>query len=228
VGHLADAHFGRRAGENDVSGEQPRAFGEAGDDLGNREHHVRGVALLDLFAVDSSARFDAVRVLELVRDDQERAGRTEAGKGLSNCFSRIGAAAGTFILPMSVDSLGAGTTMLHRCRHLRARCCDLAVHGAGDQGTEPERVAAKLPEKLESYTPQTITSRKALVKELHQIREQGYAILDDELEEGLFVVACPSATPPIHWWAYSRSTDVRRASTDYGPSPRQPWFPPEL
>ena len=112
MGHLADAHFGRRAGENDVSGEQPRAFGEAGDDLGNREHHVRGVALLDLFAVDSSARFDAVRVLELVRDDQERAGRTEAGKGLSNCFSRIGAAAGTFILPMSVDSLGVGTTML--------------------------------------------------------------------------------------------------------------------
>jgi DNA-binding IclR family transcriptional regulator len=54
-----------------------------------------------------------------------------------------------------------------------------------------ERVAGELPEKLESYTPHTITSRKALIKELHQVREQGYAILDDELEEGLFVVACP-------------------------------------
>ncbi|CAH0290789.1 Transcriptional repressor IclR [Arthrobacter sp. Bi83] len=54
-----------------------------------------------------------------------------------------------------------------------------------------EQIATELPEKLESYTPHTITSRKALMKELRQVREQEYAILDDELEEGLFVVACP-------------------------------------
>lgn len=35
-----------------------------------------------------------------------------AGVGFATAFSRIGAAAGTFILPMSVDSLGVGTTML--------------------------------------------------------------------------------------------------------------------
>ena len=35
-----------------------------------------------------------------------------AGVGFAAAFSRIGAAAGTFILPMSVDSLGVGTTML--------------------------------------------------------------------------------------------------------------------
>jgi DNA-binding IclR family transcriptional regulator len=54
-----------------------------------------------------------------------------------------------------------------------------------------EQVMAELPEKLASYTPQTITSRKALLKELHKVREQDYAILDDELEEGLFAAACP-------------------------------------
>jgi putative MFS transporter len=35
-----------------------------------------------------------------------------AGVGFATAFSRIGAAAGTFILPMSVDGLGVGTTML--------------------------------------------------------------------------------------------------------------------
>ena len=35
-----------------------------------------------------------------------------AGVGFATAFSRIGAAAGTFILPLSVDGLGVGTTML--------------------------------------------------------------------------------------------------------------------
>jgi putative MFS transporter len=35
-----------------------------------------------------------------------------AGVGLATAFSRIGAAAGTFILPMSVEGLGVGATML--------------------------------------------------------------------------------------------------------------------
>ena len=35
-----------------------------------------------------------------------------AGVGFATAFSRIGAAAGTFILPMSVNGLGVGTTML--------------------------------------------------------------------------------------------------------------------
>jgi DNA-binding IclR family transcriptional regulator len=54
-----------------------------------------------------------------------------------------------------------------------------------------DQIAAELPEKLEAYTQHTITNRKALMKELRQVRDQEYAILDDELEEGLFVVACP-------------------------------------
>lgn len=54
-----------------------------------------------------------------------------------------------------------------------------------------DRIKELLPAKLDSYTPQTITSRDVLLRELQQVREQGYAILDNEIEEGLFAVACP-------------------------------------
>jgi DNA-binding IclR family transcriptional regulator len=52
-------------------------------------------------------------------------------------------------------------------------------------------IAATLPEKLESYTDRTITNRKALLQEIRQVREQGYGVIDEELEEGLFAVAYP-------------------------------------
>ena len=54
-----------------------------------------------------------------------------------------------------------------------------------------DRIAAELPETLDSHTPFTITSRDALLRELGKVRDQGYAILDNELEEGLFAVGCP-------------------------------------
>ena len=54
-----------------------------------------------------------------------------------------------------------------------------------------EEVAQALPKKLETYTSKTITKPRALIEELHAVREQGYAVLDSELEEGLFVVAVP-------------------------------------
>ena len=54
-----------------------------------------------------------------------------------------------------------------------------------------DQIAAELPETLNAHTPYTITSRDALLRELGKVREQGYAILDSELEEGLFAVGCP-------------------------------------
>jgi len=54
-----------------------------------------------------------------------------------------------------------------------------------------EEAGAALPPRLESFTPSTITRRDAFFKELQKIREQGFATLDNELEVGLFVVACP-------------------------------------
>lgn len=52
-------------------------------------------------------------------------------------------------------------------------------------------ISEKLPKKLESFTPHTITSRDELLKEIHQVRESGYAVLRDELEEGLFAAGYP-------------------------------------
>ncbi|MFF1831972.1 IclR family transcriptional regulator [Paenarthrobacter sp. NPDC058040] len=54
-----------------------------------------------------------------------------------------------------------------------------------------DKVSEALPKRLASYTPHTITTREALLKDLREIRARGYAILDNELEEGLFVVAYP-------------------------------------
>lgn len=56
---------------------------------------------------------------------------------------------------------------------------------------DDDGVCAVLPDKLPAYTPHTITRRKDLLVELQQIREQGYALLDGELEEELFVIGCP-------------------------------------
>lgn len=56
---------------------------------------------------------------------------------------------------------------------------------------DKEKVQAALPDKLPAYTAHTITSRRDLLRELQQIREQGYALLDSELEEELFVIGCP-------------------------------------
>jgi DNA-binding IclR family transcriptional regulator len=58
-----------------------------------------------------------------------------------------------------------------------------------------EEIDATLPEKLESFTARTITNRKALLKEVDQVRKQGYAILDNELEEGLFAAGRPVRDP---------------------------------
>lgn len=57
---------------------------------------------------------------------------------------------------------------------------------------DDERIAEVLPETLERFTAHSITSRSALLAEVRRVRDQGYAILDDELEDGLFAVACPA------------------------------------
>ncbi|QXI31454.1 IclR family transcriptional regulator [Pseudomonas vanderleydeniana] len=52
-----------------------------------------------------------------------------------------------------------------------------------------DKVRKLLPAKLESLASQTITSREAFIASLTEIREKGYSIVDDELEEGLFALA---------------------------------------
>lgn len=45
--------------------------------------------------------------------------------------------------------------------------------------------------KLQQFTPQTIVDRKGLRAELARIRDQGWALVDQELEEGLRSIAAP-------------------------------------
>lgn len=58
-----------------------------------------------------------------------------------------------------------------------------------------DKVIATLPEKLEAYTEHTVTDRTVLLKELDQIREQGFGVIDNELEEGLISLSRPVRDP---------------------------------
>jgi DNA-binding IclR family transcriptional regulator len=54
-----------------------------------------------------------------------------------------------------------------------------------------EKVKALLPERLEPFTADTITDRAVLIKELVLVREQGFGIIDNELEEELISLSRP-------------------------------------
>ncbi|MBN2257165.1 MAG: IclR family transcriptional regulator [Anaerolineaceae bacterium] len=49
-----------------------------------------------------------------------------------------------------------------------------------------------IPEILERYTPHTITEPQTLERELVQIRRQGYAIDDEEFDNGIRCIAVPA------------------------------------
>lgn len=55
---------------------------------------------------------------------------------------------------------------------------------------EKERIAAR-PSSWEKVTPHSITSAKALEAELAKVRDDGYAVANEELEEGLVAIAAP-------------------------------------
>ncbi|MGB3764464.1 MAG: IclR family transcriptional regulator [Ornithinimicrobium sp.] len=55
---------------------------------------------------------------------------------------------------------------------------------------DERELGAHVP-RLQSYTTHTITSRSKLRSELSEVREQGFAVAVDELEEGLTAVAAP-------------------------------------
>ncbi|MBN6185425.1 IclR family transcriptional regulator [Aneurinibacillus sp. BA2021] len=55
----------------------------------------------------------------------------------------------------------------------------------------PKFIEKILAKGLEKRTENTIVTREALLQELEQIRRQGYAIDNEEFEEGLFCIAAP-------------------------------------
>lgn len=54
-----------------------------------------------------------------------------------------------------------------------------------------EEVERILPQPLKPITPKTVTSMESLRRSLDQVRAQGYAVADEELEMGLRAVAAP-------------------------------------
>lgn len=46
-------------------------------------------------------------------------------------------------------------------------------------------------DELPAFRPNTITDRDLLQQELEKVREQGYAIIDDELDENVFAISVP-------------------------------------
>lgn len=54
-----------------------------------------------------------------------------------------------------------------------------------------DKALALLPEQLEAYTDRTITDRASLLRELREIRRQGFGVVDGELEDGLTSLSCP-------------------------------------
>jgi DNA-binding IclR family transcriptional regulator len=71
------------------------------------------------------------------------------------------------------------------CPHCTAAGKALLAHLAQD---ELDRI---LQAGLERFTPRTITDPHRLQQELMRVRKQGYAVSQEELEEGLNVVAAP-------------------------------------
>ncbi len=67
------------------------------------------------------------------------------------------------------------------------------------------------PLKLKRFTPRTIVTQQALVKELEKVRQQGYAVDDEEFELGLKCVGAP---------VRDRSGRVRAALSIAGPANR--------
>jgi DNA-binding IclR family transcriptional regulator len=76
----------------------------------------------------------------------------------------------------------------------------------------PETVLQQtLPSSLERFTPHTITNADRLRQELEMVREQGYAVAREELEEGLNAIASP---------IYDHSGQVIAAASVSGPAYR--------
>jgi len=70
----------------------------------------------------------------------------------------------------------------------------------------------KIPNgRLEKRTSRSITTRPALLAELEQVRRNGFAVIKDELEEGLVAVAAPVRDP---------DGNVIAAISVSGPTPR--------
>src|SRR5437588_267189 len=94
------------------------------------------------------------------------------------------------------DGLGQGVTelaeklSLHKSTTHPAHCSSLgkAILAFSSEEAVDEFFKGR---SMEAYTPKTITSAEGLLKEIEAIRQSGYAIDDEEREEGLRCIGAP-------------------------------------
>ncbi len=128
----------------------------------------------------SAARTDVVRAARPVGKQLA----TETGETVNIAVLRDDAA-------LYVDQIaGAAGLQPHNWVGLR-----IPLHATSDgkvllASLPPDDVDDLLP-RLEAHTERTLTRRSALHRELARVRERGYAIAVDELEEGLSALAAP-------------------------------------
>jgi DNA-binding IclR family transcriptional regulator len=56
---------------------------------------------------------------------------------------------------------------------------------------EPEKLEELLAGPLEKFTPRTIVNRRGLQREMAAIRDRGYAVDDEEYNDGILCIASP-------------------------------------
>jgi DNA-binding IclR family transcriptional regulator len=93
----------------------------------------------------------------------------------------IAAATGSHVVGVSVDALIGQRWPLHASSGGKILLAELSE----------KKFMEIVPQELEAFTPETISERKALLREVQQVREQGYSIIDNELEEGLLSLSRP-------------------------------------
>lgn len=91
----------------------------------------------------------------------------------------------------------------------------------------PEELEERLSRiELKKLTPHTITSKKALRKEIEKVAGQGYAMVDQELEEGLRSAAVPirdaaGNIAALNISVHATRADMKQLETRYLPAVRK-------
>lgn len=115
---------------------------------------------------------------------------------------------------------------LHVGTHLPAYCTSMGrvlLSEMDDDSLERFLSAAR----IEAKTPKTVTSPEELGRAIRRVREQGYALVDEELEFGLRSIAVPvrdrsgRVAAAINVSTHAGRTDIATMKRDYLPRLRQ-------
>lgn len=130
----------------------------------NLDHDVLGAAFLPELQTIADTLSEAAFVARLSGSEVELfAVRGPSGKNKS------------FIHP------GTGVRPINACSS--AKC--ILAHQSDDH------MSRLLEKNLPKFTDATLVEREAIITQLQQVRRDGFAVCDEEIEEGVYSIACP-------------------------------------